>query len=342
MEAHLMPLHVESVDDIATILEQLRASRSAYEGGGARAVTMNFVVFVDDAAHRPWVLERAVSVADKHPSRLIVLDSTDATQGLDCSTSIRENGDLCVTSERVDVGVSPLSHTTIRSLVQELSSPEVPTVLWWSGARLLQSRTFSGLARQAGTVLVDSSGAVRGEETIRELGEFLARFPNVALYDLAFLRLAPWQEMIAQFFDDPALREDLFSIDGLAIESGSDAEALYLAGWLGSRLSWVPSGRNAFRDPRGLAIAFSKIDKGDSRRVVSVVLRAGDSSYRAALAEGDENVVALSVQGAKSAPVRYAPLQNIGNTSLIERAILENARDPIFETSLLTVRDLLG
>jgi hypothetical protein len=36
------------------------------------------------------------------------------------------------------------------------------------------------------------------------------------------------------------------------------------------------------------------------------------------------------------------PLQNIENTSLIERAIIESQRDQIFETSLLTVRDLLG
>jgi hypothetical protein len=40
--------------------------------------------------------------------------------------------------------------------------------------------------------------------------------------------------------------------------------------------------------------------------------------------------------------MQYVPLQNIENTSLIERAIVTGARDRIFETSLLTVRDLLG
>ena len=74
----------------------------------------------------------------------------------------------------------------------------------------------------------------------------------------------------------------------------------------------------------------------------SVVLRSRDSVYRAALSEADPHVVALSVEGAKATAVRYVPLQNVGNTSLIERAILENAHDRIFETSLLTVRELLG
>jgi urease gamma subunit len=71
-------------------------------------------------------------------------------------------------------------------------------------------------------------------------------------------------------------------------------------------------------------------------------VRANDSIYRAALSENDDKVVALSVEGAKTSRVRYVPLQNIENTSLIERAILEKSRDDIFEVSLLTVRELLG
>ncbi len=341
-----MTTHSDSVTDTEAILRQLRESRrdAAAEGSGAsaRVATMNFVIFVDDPAHREWVLERATRVVQKHPSRVIVLDSTDATQGADVSTTARESSGSTVINERVDVGVKPLDHATIISLTQELTVPEIPIVLWWSGARFLQSRTFSGLAQQASTVLVDSSGKVRGEETIRELGEFLTRFPSVRLQDLAFMRLAPWQDMIAQFFDDPALREDLFSISALEIQSGSDAEALYLAGWLGSRLSWETAGRDAFRDRNGKTIPFRKIDKGDQRRVHSVVLDAGNSRYEAALSDPDPNVVCCTVTGEKAKPQWCVPLQNIENTALIERAILENTRDQIFETSLLAVRDLIA
>lgn len=341
-----MSAHVESVTDVPAILEELRNSRRAYASAGsdaaARVATLNFVVFIDDPAHRDWVLERAGVVAAKHPSRLIVLDSTNATSGVDVSTSTRENGGATVVNERVDIGVATTGHAAIISLTQELSMPDVPTVLWWTGGRLLQSRTFSGLAQGATTVLVDSSGKVRGDEAIRELGEFLTRFPSVALADLAFLRLSPWQNTIAQFFDDPALREDLFSLTGLEIVSGSDAEALYLAGWLGSRLSWEVAHRDAFRDRSGRTIPFSKRDGGEQRRVVSVRLQAGESTYCAELSADDANVVGLSVEGPKARPMQYVPLQNIENTSLIERAIVAGTRDQIFETSLLTVRDLLG
>lgn len=329
--------------DTGSILQQLRRCRrdAAVEGtGGAQIATMNFIVFVDDAAHRPWVLERAQTVVEKHPARLIVFDSTGATSGVDVATSIRTTPGATIIDERVDIGVQTLGHATIISLAGDLAVSDIPTILWWSGARLIQSRTFQGLAEHASTVLVDSSGKARGEETIRELGTFLGRFHNVTLKDLAFMRLLPWQDMIAQFFDDPTLREDLFSIDGLTIESGSDAEALYLAGWLGSRLSWEPVGRHAFRDRRARTLPFTKIDKGDKRRVLSVVLNAGSSRYSAHLSD-DPNIVCLEVTGEKAKPPWCVPLQNIENTSLIERAILETGRDNIFETSLLTVRDLL-
>jgi glucose-6-phosphate dehydrogenase assembly protein OpcA len=346
MESRATSIRTESAGETRSILEQLRQSRLAaaadLKGGAASVSLLNFLVFVDDPAHREWVLERAARVADKHPSRLIVLDSTRTISGVEVTTSLSESDGTAVVNERVDIGVAETGHAAIISLTAELSVPEVPTVLWWSGGRLLQSRTFAGLTERATTVLVDSSGKARGEEAIRELGEFVARFPHIALRDLAFMRLAPWQNMIAEFFDDPALREDLFSIDALDIESGSDAEALYLGGWLGSRLSWEIAHREAFRDRRGTTIPFTKIAKGDQRRVRSVLLRAGECRYLAALCDDDPKLVELSVEGAHATSRRYVPLQNIENTALIERAILENSRDPLFETSLLTVRDLLG
>ena len=80
--------------------------------------------------------------------------------------------------------------------------------------------------------------------------------------------------------------------------------------------------------------------KGDVRRVLSVVLTSDDSTYTAALSD-DPNTVCLCVDGARAKATRCAPLQNVDNVSLIERALLKNAHDRIFETSLQTVRELL-
>ncbi len=83
------------------------------------------------------------------------------------------------------------------------------------------------------------------------------------------------------------------------------------------------------------------IEKGDQRRVHSVLLTARRSRYRAALCDDDDRVVCLTIDGPKAKPMWHVPLHSIDNISLIERAILEKPSGQIFETSLLAVRDVL-
>jgi len=294
----------------------------------ARVATMNFLVFVDSSEHRQWVVERAERLAAKHPCRLVIFDATGEANG------------ATVEGTRHAVGVAGLGAGAVVSLAAEHTVVDVPTVLWWNGSELLRSEVFARLAAGARTVVVDSSGQERGAARLRELCEFVAKSPGLVLHDLAFMRLGPWMDMIAQFFDDPALREDLFSINALRIESGSDAEAHYLAGWLGSRLSWEPLDAHSFRAHDGRRVRLEHEVKGDVRRVLSVVLASDDSTYSAALSD-DPNTVCLTVTGVKAKPRRCAPLMNVDNISLIERALLRDARDVIFETSLETVRDLI-
>jgi glucose-6-phosphate dehydrogenase assembly protein OpcA len=298
------------------------------EPAAASVATLNFIVFVDDAGHREWVRERAERIAAKHPCRMIVLDATGSA-----TTEPAGGG-------RRTIDVYAMDAATVASIAKEFSVPGAPGVLWWSG-REIAGETLARLLENTRTLIVDSSAHERGEARIRAVAEFAAAHPAVRFHDLAFLRLGPWMDMIAQFFDDAALREDLFFIRGLSIESGSEAEARYLAGWLGSRLSWEPVDGHAFRARDGSPVRLDQTIAGDMRRVRRVVLTSDDSTYVAELAEADANTVCLTVTGAKAKPMRCAPLQNVDNVSLIERALLRDGRDVIFDTSLETVRGLL-
>lgn len=333
-----MTVHVGALDDVDSILEQLCRSRAAVSGGAA-ATTMNFIVFVDDDAHRRWVVERAEHVAAKHPSRMIVLDSTSATEGVDVSCGSSERAGATVLHERLDLGVSALDHLSIVGMAHRLTIRGVPTVLWWSGARLLESRTFLGLSEDADVVVIDSSGQAYGDETLAELCAFTERHPHVALNDLAYLRLAPWQEMIAQFFDASSAHSDLFALRSLAIESGSSAEALYLGAWLASRLAWDVLDGRTFGTRDGQKLAFERTQRGEKRRILRITLRSDDSTYAATLC--DENVVRLSIDGANEKPARLVSLHAVGSTSLVERAILTPGPDKTFEATLSVLRRLL-
>ena len=120
MEAHLMSVHIDSATDSTAILKELHHSRAGGGDQGTRVATMNFIVFVDDPAHRVWVLLRAQLVAQMHPCRLIVLDSTNATTGVEISSATRDDGGATIVNERVQIGVSTLDHGKIINLVQRV------------------------------------------------------------------------------------------------------------------------------------------------------------------------------------------------------------------------------
>jgi glucose-6-phosphate dehydrogenase assembly protein OpcA len=330
------------VTDVPAILEELGRARAAASENGTSpcnaAATMNLVVFVDDPDYREWVLTHAQGVAEKHPSRLVIIDRTRDDGGADVGLLTRE-GAVCV--ERVDLAIGGLEPPVIRAIVHDLTAPGIPTVFWWSSSRVLADSVLNALSGFATTLVVDSSGSVSGEETIHELAAFLCHDDTLVVRDLAFMRLAPWQDMIAQFFDDRALFDDLFSLTRLEIVAGSEAEALYLAGWLGSRLSWKAADAHTFRAPDGHTIGFAREARGGRRRVLRVTLASAGSTYSAELTD-DANVARLTVDGANAKPSWCVPLQNIDNLSLIERSVLMAGHDQIFETSLQTVGDMLG
>jgi glucose-6-phosphate dehydrogenase assembly protein OpcA len=328
-----MTQHALPSADLATIRAELAAAKPLM-------TTMNLIVWIDSEAKRDWVIERASKVSAKHPSRTIILDSTPGRVG----AFVRpiDADDPTHQSSFIDIGVADLAPWDACELATSLAVPHLPTVLWWSADSLNEDTAFRCFFDNASTAVVDSSLGVRDVTTIDELSAFYAEHRNVALRDLAWMRLHPWQDIIAHFFDDPALREELFSIQKLRIVSGSDAEAVYLAGWLASRLGWNAIAHDRFSDRNGNPVTFEHERSGQPRRVHSVALSTAASMYRGDVDTADPTVVRVWVEGANAREMRIFPLQAVDNASLIEQAALEGGgTDEIFETALRMARTLI-
>lgn len=309
------------------------------------ATTMNFIVWIDDIAFRPWVIERLTKILEKHPARAILLDACDDREPGATLVRREPDGDedsshITVHGERVEIGVRGMTPAELTELAGSLTIRELPSLLWWTGEGIAGQPNFSGLVDLVDSLVVDSSGTRNDGATVLELAHFLSSRPTVALRDLAWMRLRPWQDMIARFFDDPAVMEELYSVRSLRIVSGSDAEALYLAGWLGSRLGWTVAGHEEFSDASGTHIPYTHERAGRIRRVRSVEMTTTTSTYTAALSHDDEGVVFVNASGAAARPGRFVPLPAIDSPSLLERAILEPASDEVFETALQMVGEL--
>ena len=327
----------------STVSTSLDAIRGELARTKLSTSTMNFIVWIDDPARRQWIVERAGMLSEKHPSFTLILDHSGSCAGAATVTTSPRNAQSTITvdSEKVEIDVCDADAETVVGYVTGLCKTNVPTVLWWSGINEQSRPIFYALLPLVTTLLVDSSGGTRDDTALRMLVAFHAEHPEVTLRDLAWMRLRPWQDMIANFFDDPNLLDELFTIRALHIASGSDSEALYLGGWLASRLGWTPSGPDTFTDSANKNIAFKRRRAGDIRRVQTICLDSETSWYHGEVTE-DDTVVKVWVEGEHAREPQLFPLQAIDNASLLERAVLEPGTDELFETALQSAGTLLG
>jgi glucose-6-phosphate dehydrogenase assembly protein OpcA len=299
----------------------------------AHVATINLLVFVDDETLSVWARERAHMLAARHSSCVLVLNAGTAD-----APPESEDADW------TELAVRDRSPDDLEALVSARLPAAVPCVLLWVAPKTASDDRFSALAREARAILLDSSRARDDDTALRDLVALAEKVPHArAFHDLAYLRLAPWQEVIADFFDERAFVDDLFNLQHVTIASGSDAEGYYLIGWLASRLGWEPLGDRRFRPRNGAKeITYDIVREGQARRVKCVTLESHATRFSAKLCNADTGAVSLEVSGVKKRPLRVEPLHDVDIGSLLERAMLHEQPDPVFFESLAVAGRLLS
>jgi glucose-6-phosphate dehydrogenase assembly protein OpcA len=315
--------------DLQSVLDQLNERRCA-RGGDARVATMTIVVFFEDRGVGELARDRIRTLAAKHPSRVIILDSTQ-----------QEALHQVEADDWIELGVENIGAETLRSVVGRLRLPEAPIVLLWIACGIGHDERFAALSEHAQTIVYNSSLLDIADSALREFVEYVQCHPALPVADIAYLRLAPWQESVATLFDRKDVVEELFDLRRIEIACGSDPEAFYLLGWLASRLEWTPYSSSTLHNRFGTQIDFTIRREGEPRRVRRVALSTPRSSF---VAQADENgeMIALSATGAAKNSQRYRPINNPGIAALVERAILWGQNDRAFHDSLAAAGEILA
>ena len=162
-----------------------------------------------------------------------------------------------MSADWLELGVADGDPEALQSVVAALSLPQAPVVLVWASKHVAGDARFAALASLARSVVYNSSALDTDDSGLRALVKFEHAHPDMLVSDLAYLRLAPWQESIALFFDGKNVIRELFDLRRVEIASGSAAEAYYLLGWLASRLEWNPCACDRFCNRFGTEIEFS-------------------------------------------------------------------------------------
>ncbi len=311
--------------DVHPVADELAAARHGDDA--MKAATMTLVVFFENPIVASWVTQRTHLIADKHPSRVVLFDGTKNEGDQHAEPSVARG-------EWVEVGVKGARADELSAALSMLALPEAPIVLAWVATEIQHDDRFVALATLADTVVVSSSAITADESALRDLAAFVAAHPQIVVQDVAFLRLGAWQELVAEFFDEPEFLSELTELREVDLTGGSDAEMYYALGWLASRLDWTPCAPNEFCNSGGDIIHFTLRREGTPRRLSRVALNSKTVTFTAEVQDDDPDAVCLQVSGAKKRAPRCAPLHTMDIASLMERAILRTSQDEMFMQSL--------
>jgi glucose-6-phosphate dehydrogenase assembly protein OpcA len=239
-------------DVLARVEGELRDIWAQPETGGeppkSRVCTMNLVVVAGSRRTAEDYTSIVDEVTQSIPARAILVAlepdaSTSALEGFASAVCAIGEGGRNICSERIRLTVSGAMCARAGNAALALLVPEIPTSLVWLGRAHTDDPVFQSIADAASRIIVDTAHTSLSSlvHVARWAREEPAR-PRLA--DLAWTRLAPWQEMCARFFDEPRLRDLSSAITKITVQQASDkgaplgSEGSLLLGWLATRLGW--------------------------------------------------------------------------------------------------------
>jgi glucose-6-phosphate dehydrogenase assembly protein OpcA len=223
-------------------------------GGGElmRANTLNLIAVAPDEDIAQMITSSVSQLSDFLPSRTIIFITAPNvprvnTWHVDVRLMEGETkGGPPVHFETITISVDPRMSGHLASLVAPLLMSELPTFLWWPTGDFVGSSLFNDIVEIVDRLILDSARLGNDARAVAQMRTLLDDEDDPRLGDFTWIRLEPWRQLIAQFFDPVEVQVCLDQISQVNIsyaenrrDRGSGfAAALLIVGWLGSRLGW--------------------------------------------------------------------------------------------------------
>lgn len=341
----------------------------------ARASVLNLIVMVPDEASASRVVETMIGLGVRHPSRAILLVADPRAPGPTLSASITAHchagpeGAEPICFEVVVLTVHGEAAEHLSGIVAPLLIHDLPTHIWWPGDPPFADPIFDQLVEMGDRVVVDSD---EFGDLLRGLRRLTTLRRRSGVGDLAWRRLAWWQELTAEFFDAPRFRRYLPNLNRLVIRyaapsaekprrarrrgtleasivSSPLAGPMLYAGWMASRIDWkryattepLDNGRLRLKlegrhEMVDLQIEPFETDALTPGELVSVRMRAfGETGAAEFIIErsADEAVVASNADG-MTALLRRMPMEQPNESELLAADLVMDQHDPVYEAAV--------
>lgn len=239
---------------IAKLEQELRDLWKPPEDPTATPLTRVCTMNIGVVAPSRELLERYTPVIDEVtasiPARAILAsiepdgDGDEITGSATAVCSLSGGKNIC--SERITLAVHGNASARAASAIEALLVPEIPTALVWLGRVHTDDPVFEDLANEAHRIVLDSEyTSIASVIHVAAWARSQRNAPEIV--DLAWTRIAVWQEMLARFFDDLETRPLASKVTRLVLKQACDPgagigpEGALMLGWIGTRLGWKTS-----------------------------------------------------------------------------------------------------
>lgn len=199
------------------------------ETGVLRACAMTFIVVAAEEDDPQAFGETVAELTHENPSRVILLriccagnKRLESRVYAQCWKPFGSHQQIC--SEIVEISASPEHFADVPQIILGLTVPDLPIVLWSRKPDV----NVDGLVPMADKVIVDSSSIPDPGQGLLYVKQLLAGGTNVG--DLAWTRMSPWRQSVAQIFED-AGRPALERVRITYYKQSPSVSGRYLAAW---------------------------------------------------------------------------------------------------------------
>jgi glucose-6-phosphate dehydrogenase assembly protein OpcA len=261
------PLGERTHIDVRAIERELTAlwkQAAEEQNGGVQAVTrtcvLNLLVATPGGRELEDATETIARLTAYHPNRAIVISANDTADvgaegraaplldaWVQAHCQLPGPGRPQVCCEQITIEARGTAIAQVPGTVLPLLVPDLPVIFWWPRGAPFDIPLFTRLCDLADRIIVDSATSDAPEAALPRLGALIGT--RSAISDMVWARLTSWRELIAQFFDAPAMLPHLATIERVVVEyearpgaTEDRTQAFLLIGWLGSRLGWQPAG----------------------------------------------------------------------------------------------------
>ncbi len=270
-------LDVEFVEQQLAELWKETAGDADDEAAVLRARVANLLVYVPTGQLFDEVNALMQDVTVAHPSRALIMLGEDeaANQDIDmfvtslCQTDKR-SGARRLCGEVVVLKAQGKFTAELPSAALPLLVSDLATFLWWRHEVDCADKVFNALLQASDRLIIDSDEFSNCVPSLRETHKIFNLETYVGVSDLNWARLTLWRGLLADFYDVPTYQPlldevDYVRIDYVAPENEPKAvapQALFIAGWLASRLGWTLSEQMAEAHDETFLVRFTGLNPG--------------------------------------------------------------------------------